>query len=80
MYTVINAFKCIHLTIQLGWSKQTSNNCALHTTLTSDTPRRSAVKGLLPLNNDRKQPTEGMKVNTPGMHTPMTRGACLHMY
>ena len=37
--------------------------------LTSVTRRRSAVKAFLLLSSVRKQPTEGLKVNTPGMDT-----------
>ena len=39
-------------------------------TVTSVTPRRSAVKGLLPLSSAKKQPTVGLKVN-PEMATSM---------
>ena len=37
--------------------------------LTSVTRRRSAVKAFFLLSSVRKQPTEGLKVNTPGMDT-----------
>ena len=78
---VINASKRINTSIQglhlvvvcASMQKRNKANsiCSLHKSLTSVTPRRSAVKGLLPVSSDRKQLTEGMKVNTPVMDTSM---------